>query len=288
MDSPAYFIGRLLAVLLFASPALYFLRQGLKLGPRSLKLANFALFCGLATFVAPEVALGLTTVGQPDLSLAAGIVRSLLGLIGIVLALLAFSSISDGGVSWARPATAVCFCLIHLMVGAGLLASSWFMSHAGTPWVYESPDGDYRLTMPSQHWKQAPTTEGSADVAFVRSGPQMQAAVKVMRQQTQDDFAWAPDRFQDKWVTHPQLRGQAKFREGINAANNSYRYCTAMDSSPDGKPVFVAHVFVWCPAKQLVIEVIVEGLPSMLSKTGQAAEMAIFEKSAETICLSVE
>jgi hypothetical protein len=61
-----------------------------------------------------------------------------------------------------------------------------------------------------------------------------------------------------------------------------------MDSSPEGKPVFVAFSVTWCSRKQMVIEVIFEGLPKMLSQTGKAAEMEAIEKAAETICLSVE
>jgi hypothetical protein len=61
-----------------------------------------------------------------------------------------------------------------------------------------------------------------------------------------------------------------------------------MDSTQDGKPVFVAHALVWCPAKQLVIAVVFEGLPTMMSKAGRASEMDAFQKAADAICLSVE
>jgi hypothetical protein len=61
-----------------------------------------------------------------------------------------------------------------------------------------------------------------------------------------------------------------------------------MDSSPDGKPVFVAYSVTWCPRQQMLIEVLFEGLPAMLSQAGKAAEKDAIEKAAETICLSVE
>ena len=117
----------------------------------------------------------------------------------------------------------------------------------------------------------------------------MQAAVQtVTRQQTEADFARAATALHDRLESNPQLRGQAAVREGTNAAGNRYHYFTGMDSSRDGKPVFVAYSVTWCPHKQMVIEVLVEGLPGMYSEAGKAAEMNTFQISAETICLSVD
>jgi hypothetical protein len=288
MDNSAELAGRLVAVLLFACPAVYFLARGLGGGPRSRRLANLALFCGLTAFVMPEMALGLSPANHSGVFLASGAVRVVLGFVGIVLAVVALVTRRDGGVGVARPITGAGFSLLHVMAGAALLLFGSF-SQPSTPWVYQSPDGTYRLTLPSPQWKQSPTTRGMGVVAFVRPVPRMQASIlTVKRDQTEADFGRAAEAFRTRVESNPQLRGQAKFRAGTNAAGHRYHYCAGMDSSPEGKPVFVAYSVTWCSRKQMVIEVIFEGLPTMRSETGKAAEMEAIQKAAEAICLSVE
>lgn len=289
MENSAELVGRLVAVLLFACPAVYFLVRGLGSGPRSRCLANLALFCGLTTFVMPEIAIGLSPVDRSGLFLASGAVRVLLGFVGIVLAVAALLTRRDGGVGVIRPVLGAGFSLLHGFIGTGLMLFS-SIAQPSTPWVYQSPDGSYRLTLPSPQWKQSPSTGGGPVVAFVRPvRPRMQAAVQTVKpQQTEADFERAADAIRVRLEGNPQLRGQAKFREGANPAGHRYHYFTVMDSSPEGKPVFVAYSVTWCSHKQMVIEVIFEGLPTMLSQVGKAAEREAIEKAAETICLSVE
>jgi hypothetical protein len=288
MEISAELLGRLVAVLLFACPAFYFLIRGLGNGPRSRRLANLSLFCGLLAFVMPETALGLIPADSSGLFLASGAVRVLVGFVGIALAVAALVARSDGGVGVARPVTGAGFSLLHMLAGGGLLLFGFF-AQPSTPWVYQSPDGAFRVTLPSPQWKQSPTTGGVGVVAFVRLVPRMQASVlTVKRDQTQADFGRAAEAVRARVESNPQQRGQATFREGTNAAGNRYRYCTLMESGSGGQPVFVAHSVTWCPSKKMVIEVLFEGLPTMRSQTGRAAEMESIERSAETICLSVE
>lgn len=61
-----------------------------------------------------------------------------------------------------------------------------------------------------------------------------------------------------------------------------------MDAGLEGKPVFVAHSVTWSLSSEKIIEVIVEGLPTMYSDTVKVAEMDVIEKFAATICLTVE
>jgi hypothetical protein len=289
MESSAELLGRLVAVLLVALPALYFLIRGLMPGPRSRRLANLALFCGLTAFVTPEITLGLSPAERPGMFLASGAARVLLALVGIVLGVAALVIRRHGEVGVARPVIGVGFSVLHLVVGAGLLLFDSF-AVPSKPWVYRSPDGAYSLTLPSQRWKQAPTKEGGPVVAFVRPLlPHMQAAVQaVRRQQTEADFARTAQTFRARAESNPKLRGKAKFREGNNTSGHRYHYWTAMDSSPDGKPVYVAYSVTWSPRQQMVIELLFEGLPTMISQAGKAAEMDAIEKAAESICLSVE
>jgi hypothetical protein len=289
MENSAGLVGRLVGALLFALPAVYFLVRGLLGGPRSRRFANLALFCGLTAFVMPEMALGLSPAEWPGLFLASGVVRVLAALAGLALAVAALVTRRDGGVGVARPLTGAGFSLLHLLAGGGLLLFG-ALAQPSTPWVYQAPDGAYRLTLPSRRWKESPTTGGGHVVAFVSPlVPRMQAAVlTVRRQQTEADFARAAEASRTRVENNPQLRGQAKFREGTNAAGHRYHYWAGMDSSPDGKPVFVAYSVTWCPDKQMVIDVLFEGLPTMLSRAGKVAEMGAIEQAAETICLSVE
>ena len=52
--------------------------------------------------------------------------------------------------------------------------------------------------------------------------------------------------------------------------------------------VYVASCVTLCQSRQIVIEVYFEGLPTMHSEAGKAAEMEAIQKAAEAICLSVE
>jgi len=241
MDNLSEQIGRFLGLLLFAIPALFFLRKAFQPAPVSRRLADIALFCGLSALVLPELVLNLSASSQSTLLLASGIARLILALLGIVLAGVAFARRRDGGVGVGRPVVAAGFCLLHLVVGLGLATQGW-MAQPGTPWVYQAPDGAFRLTVPSGHWKQ--TTDADGNLTFVRVLPDMQARVKVKRQQSQKDFVQAAAGFRAFVESEPQRRGRAMFQDGTTAAGNPYSYCTVMDSADDGRPVFVAHSVV--------------------------------------------
>src|SRR4051794_18776542 len=104
MDNLAELVGRLVAVVLFALPAVYFLVRGLVGGSRSRRWANLSLFCGLTAFVMPEIVLGLSPAERPGLFLASGVARVLLAAVGIALAVAAVVA-RRGGVGVARPLT---------------------------------------------------------------------------------------------------------------------------------------------------------------------------------------
>src|SRR5688572_4662379 len=103
MNDMAERSGRLIPVLLLACVALYFLAQVLRAGPRARRLANLSLFCGLTALVVPEVVLGLSPVDWPRLFVGSGVVRVLLGLVGLGLAVAAFLSRRGDKVGAGRP-----------------------------------------------------------------------------------------------------------------------------------------------------------------------------------------
>jgi hypothetical protein len=288
MDNPGEWLGALIAVLLLSCPAVYFLVAAFYAGPRSRRLANLALCFGLTTFTLPEAVLRVSSAVRPNLFLASGVIRLSLGLFGLALAAVAFFKRRDGGTGVGRPIVGAGFCLLHIAVGVGMLSFN-FMSRPSASWVYVSPDATYSITLPSKEWSQFAKTGGVGIVAFGRPAPRMLASVvSVQRDQTEADLDRTAEAFRARIEADPKARGQVQFRSGMNGAGNPYRYCTAIDSGPDGKPVFVAYSVTWCPSKWIIVEVFFEGQPAMRSRTGQAAETDLFEKSAETICLSVE
>lgn len=285
MDSSPEFVGRLIAALIFASPAIYFLDRGLRAGARSRRLADLALFCGLAAFVLPEIALGWSPAERSGIFLASGAARIVIGIAGITLAITALLLRQDGGVGVVRPMLGTGFSLFHVLIGSGLLLFVNF-AHPSTPWTYQSPDGAFRLTLPSSQWRQA---QNGAGPAFVCPIPRMHAKVIALKQeQTEADFARTVEGVRAHVAASSELSRQAKFQEGTNAAGNPHLFFTAMDSSPEGKQVYVAHSVTWCARQHAVVEVLFEGLVRNRSQFGKATELGAFEKSAATICQSIE
>ena len=61
-----------------------------------------------------------------------------------------------------------------------------------------------------------------------------------------------------------------------------------MDADTEGGQVYIGHSFTWNPRTRVMVAILVEGPLRMRSEAGRAAELEAFEKSAATICLSVE
>jgi hypothetical protein len=288
MENTPEHVGRLVALVLFACLALYFLVRGLSPARRSRRLANLALFCGLSVFVMPEAAFGLLSPERPGAYFVSGALRLVLALIGVVLAVLALASRRRDATAAGRPVTALAFCFLQGLAGGALLLYGW-MASPSTPWVYQAPDGSFRLTLPSRQWKETAPPSGKGLVGFVCPLPHMQVGVvRVRRPAAKNDFREAAEAFLAYLEKNPKLRGTSKNREGSTPDGNAYAYVTLMDPSADGTPVFVAHSLVWSPTKEMLVELMFEGLPAMRSEVGRTTELAAFEKAAETICLSVE
>jgi len=287
MDNLAGTLGYLLGFIFLSIPALASLASAVKAKKRSQRLADFALVCGFSALVLPELLILKTTDYSPTLLLGSALVRALIAAAGIIFAVLAFVFRKDGGVGVGRPLAGGLICLVHLGIASVLLVFG--SMGGGTPWIYQSPDGLYQLTLPSQHWQHVPGKEGPDVVNFARNRPpQMHASVRVKRQQTQRDYSSAVERFKAQFANNVQQLGNPQFREGTGQAGRTYMYFTAVETSKEGKTVFVATAIWWCPDKKTLLFLIVESLPVMASQMGQAAEKDTFVKDAETICLSVQ
>src|SRR5262245_14370416 len=135
MENAAENIGRFLGALLIAFPAIIFFWRGLGPGIQSRRLANLALFCGLAAFISPEALMRLSPNKHAGVYVGMGIVRVILAVTGIILSIRALTKRADGGVGVARPVVAILFCVVHLFIGAGSIVLGVF-NRDGTPWQY--------------------------------------------------------------------------------------------------------------------------------------------------------
>jgi hypothetical protein len=290
MNSPAL-IGRLVAVVLFGCLAGYFLILGLKGGPRSRRLANFALFCGLTAFVMPEIVLTLMPDFRTRMLFWSGVTRIILGIAGLAFGVAALFVRRDKGVSIARPITGIGFSLLHTAMALGLIVLGQ-ATQPPTPssqWVYQAPDAAYHLTLPSPEWNEAPPIGGKGEISFFVTLPRMHCTVlTLMRDQTDQDFFRVADAFRDLLDRNTRIRDQATHHDGINAAGNRYRFGTGIEEGPNGQKVFLAHSVTWCSQKKLIVRVIFEGAIAMKSQIAKEAEVEAMTKAAETICLSVE
>lgn len=281
MENSSELAGRLLFSGALVASALYFLVRASGAAPRSRRLANTALACGLGALAVPLHMSGLLPV----------ILRAGLGVACLGLAVAALVARRDGGCGIIRPAIGVVLGLAQLANAGALLMFSSFTSPS-TPWIYRAPDSSYELTLPSGRWEQAhtkPAPNGAQQIIFVHAVPHMQAAIlSVKNGQSEDDFVKAAASAWSFLVSDPKRGATARSREGTNAAGNAYRYFTTMDSGDNASQIFVGQSFTWIRDKQLVVQILFEGPRKMLSEMGARAEMEAFENSANSICLSVK
>jgi len=179
-----------------------------------------------------------------------------------------------------------------ILAGAGAsttLAAPAAVAAASKPWVYQSTDHGYHLTLPSDRWRQSAGKPSGSDAFFLHATPVMQASVMLVKhQQSADDLAKAAERARTLLEGSPQRRATAKIRNGTNAAGNRYYYFTALDPGAAGEQVFIGNSFTWNPRTHVLVAVLFEGLQKAQSEADRAAELAMFEKASDAICLSVE
>lgn len=267
-------------------PALFFLVRGLQEKLQSRRMANFALACGLATFVMPERLFGWSPVDYPTLCIGIGVTRVVLGSAGLLLAGIAFSRRGDGATGPFRLLMATVLSVVHLGLGTSALMYA-DSALPGPPQVYSSPDGAFQLTLSSSRWRE--TSEPKCVIAFKHDRPQMLVKVRtVKRDKQQDDFETLAQLTIELIESVPRIRGKLKMEDGQTASGNHYRYFSGPDQMPDGAEVYAAYSVVWSPRTKALVETSFEGRPKMESAAGKEAEMQTIEKAARLMCLSVE
>jgi len=274
-------------VLLFAALAGYFLVKGLKERSRSRRFANLALFFGLTVLVQPELALGLPFANRTMVHLASGGLRVILGLVAITLAIAAYRTRQESEVGKKRIVFGAIIGLLSVLIG-GLILLESSSALPTSPWPYQSPDGAYQLILPSSKWKQVPIPGGKWIASFARVTPRMNLLVLNVRQnQFESDWQQSIESFRARAENNPELCATAAFREGPTPGGNRYYYCAGMDPGTNGKRVFVVLSAIWSPREHTVVELLFEGLPSMLSESMRVVEMEAMREAAQRISLSV-
>ncbi len=169
--------GQFVGTMLFVLLPLWFFVKAWRAEKRSLRLANFALVCGLFLLVNPERILPLEEATQGTGLLIARIVLALIATVGFVLAVLAMRARrSDGGTGGARPVIALLLCLMLGCISGGMIVMSWGMNPENNqPWEWTSAQHGYRLRLPSSACVEGHVK--NADAAFTCKVQRMQAAV---------------------------------------------------------------------------------------------------------------
>ncbi len=176
-----------------------------------------------------------------------------------------------------------------LAVGAlgRFLLSRFFAEDKETAWTYRSPKYGFSLTIPSSDWKEI-KREGDV-AAFYNRKRQTLASAQVTKESRQEFITETVPAIKGILERHrAEILKEPHCSEGTTAAGNPFVFWIAVTRAPDGKTVVAAHSAVWCPAQGITVRVLMEGLLEMQSEAGKAEEWAFFEKSAKTLCLSVQ
>lgn len=275
--------GQFVAQILFVIPAVYFASRLGGQQPTSRRLANAALVLGLLVFIAPENTTRLGVWGGPMLRLTMGVVRSAIGVLGLVFVVLAWRQKSDGGIGWGRLVAATFFCLLHMLAGLGMIALWVLAGHASTPQEYVAPDDSFKVMVPSTSWKAVVGKDGTN---FVHLVPQMRVQVTPVRQdQSKDDFDRHAQRFREFVEKEPKAKAQIQSLTTV--AGDPGQLMTGREETDKGN-VFVGHGLVWSRSKKCTFEIVMEGQPKLSSEVGRREEWEFFEKSARTFFQSIE
>lgn len=288
MEDPAFVVGKWFGFLVFALFPVLFLRDAIRAATTSLRLANLALFCGLAFFIFPEVLIGRQERG-PALAIAG--VRILLGMAGLVLAIFALVVRGrDHGTGVARPIVGLVLAGMHGLIGCVFLMQPIFSTTQPDPrtaWTYIDPTHGFQVQLPSNRWQQFTGDRGL--VSFGHPRPKMLCSIIATRAgQSQADYE-AAARASTAYVdSSPARKTSAKHREGVTPQGDPFTLSTCMDNGSSGSQVYVATVVHFCKKKGLVVQLVFEGQPTMMSQVGQETERSSFETAAEYILTSVQ
>lgn len=148
--------GVLIALAIFAIPALVCLVKALRAKTPSRRFAFLGALCGFLLLVQVEFFLGIKA---PSIgAMLIGSLRALLAVAGLVYGIRALiQRTRDRGIGFFIPILAFVACICH-----GLFAYSLFLAPQasesvakGQPWVYKSEEDQVEFTLPSEYWVKA-------------------------------------------------------------------------------------------------------------------------------------
>jgi hypothetical protein len=262
---------------------------------KSGRLAQLSLACGLATFVLLERVVEPIPSDAPQVYRAAGVVRIVIAVTGIVLWVRALRRRRQDGAGWKTAVAGILTCLLlHAPVGLfdlTLTASNFTpppLDGSGpTAWVYRHPEHAVSVTLPSDKWRLGRMKSGEA--AFLHNLPRMHAAiVDVKTAQTEADFLGVVARMREAAAKHAEQTTHIRDAEGVNRHGHRYYFRAGLETNPDGPTVFVASSVTYVAGQKLVVVIVLEGLPKMLSQSGRETELRMIQASGEAIALSVQ
>ncbi|WP_224372960.1 hypothetical protein [Hyalangium versicolor] len=130
---------------------IWFFFKGIGTEKRSLSLANLAMACGLCVLMPQRQLLPEGGTSSSALLLGAQLMMLVIGVIGLVLAVVALRArTSDGGTGVIRPVIASLLSLVLATSSGSVAMMSWRLSPMNNqPWEWISAKYNYRMRLPS-------------------------------------------------------------------------------------------------------------------------------------------
>jgi hypothetical protein len=157
------------------------------------------------------------------------------------------------------------------------------------PWVYQSKEFGFSLTLPSPRWKESTRKNRLLDFSSSFLSSPMLASVVNVEVQTIEEFQQAVKAFRDGLKKHKDFLKEPVHQQGTTKSGNAYAYTTLCEKgNADSRFFYVACSHTWIKDKGITVQVLFEGQGTMRSRVFKSAEYSHFEKAARTICLSVK
>lgn len=261
---------------------LFFVSRAVYFGPRSRRLGNVALACGLAALFLPELATFDPSADGQLIKIAA-ILRGILAAVGLVLVLVAVRFRHDGGVGILRPTFAITFCLLHGMLAFGLWGIGNYMAPSA-PWTYTAPDESFQITLPNARWRVAsPSADG---VALTSLLPPMRVSIKAHHDSTRADYLLNQQKIADR-VREEAAPGEKVTKAEGTAGDRDLIWFTTQ-ATDQGRIIYVSRGLVLNPTRRVLLEVHFEGHHRAKDEAGRTAEQQQFRDVAEQFFRSAQ
>ena len=281
--------AQLTVAVVMALLPIWFFFKGLGAEKRSLRLANFALACGLCALV-PQRQFRPTAEGMNSaLIFWAQLGMVLVGVTGLVLAGMAlWARRTDGGTGVVRLMIASALSLL-MVASSGFVAtmSRSVSPENNRPWEWTSAKYDYRLRLPSASCVES-RTEGKENIdgAFNCREHRMRAMVSAERASAAE-YAAAVEKMRT------QARNSSSQEEPVleSTSTEAGWPCTRMalvePANGEHGPLMVSVALVHWPEHGLLMTVILEAEHWTVSEAGKVMGQEYFTRSARQLQLSL-